>query len=154
MAQRNRKLWLATVHAACTVSAVIFSNPIYAEVSAQSPLKFTTISRNVIPSTPSYYSAHCATIKAPDVNGLSIQMARKVLMKHGWNPIRNSELYLSERELTFFDLGVTEITACSGSGMASCFFQYEKTGYQIRVITVGEYDEVVGNIQAYCPDLE
>ena len=148
------KLAQSVAFATITFTAYWLAQPIYAEAKDESPLKPTAIVATVIPSQPSHYKSACNTQKVPDVNGLSIQQARKAMFRDGWRPVRNTEPLWSNRELNFLNNGIHEVVFCSGTGMAQCYFEYQRNDDKVRLITFGEYDESVGDIEAYCPELE
>ena len=131
-----------------------FVEPLYAQGRDEPPSKPTPIVAAVVPSQPPHYKSVCETQKVPDINGLSIHQARKAMFRDGWRPVRNTEPLWSDRELNFLKNGIHEVVVCSGTGMAQCYFEYQRGDYKVRLITFGEYDEVVGEIEAYCPELE
>ncbi len=80
----------------------------------------------------------------PNIYGKKIEVARDVLISHGWQPQRpkdrpgdwNSASQLSRE-------GVIEAENCSGTGVGYCSFKYRTSAGVLGVTTAGEDHQVV-----------
>lgn len=96
--------------------------------------------------------------------GMSISEAHTQLMKNGWAPVRiDKKLADGEREnleaeaRLLFDAGFFEVEYCTGTGRNLCFFNYQRNGECVRVITEGEYFSatevpILATWNNQCPD--
>lgn len=67
--------------------------------------------------------------------------ARKIIINEGWKPTTAERDNLDakyQRPRFYYDMGFTEVSACSGTGMGYCLFEFEnRKGEILRVITTG-----------------
>lgn len=82
----------------------------------------------------------------PNIYGLSIDKARKLLEAKGWTPLRGEKPAPESREADLVKLGIVEVDSCSGTGFGFCSFGYKGPGGGLSVTTVGdgEYPAVSG----------
>jgi hypothetical protein len=81
-----------------------------------------------------------------------IAQARARLIMDGWTPVRIDQVIIpGEREnlqpgtpREMFNSGYFEIEGCSGTGVNSCIFNYQKNGQCLRVVTEGEFNRTRG----------
>lgn len=79
----------------------------------------------------------------PNIYGLSIKVARKVLMAHGWRPLRprdgQDQAWLAVQLGTG---GIVEAESCAGTGVGYCAFNYRNAAGGLYVRTAGEDNSV------------
>src|SRR5438105_2869637 len=77
--------------------------------------------------------------------GMSISAVRALLLQDGWTAVRIDKKLAGNRENLFgdarllFQAGFFEVESCTGIGQNYCFFNYQKNGECLRLITSGEY---------------
>jgi hypothetical protein len=79
----------------------------------------------------------------PNVYGRRINLARKILITHGWRPQRPREP--PDREWMAAQLGtrsIVEAESCSGTGVGYCSFNYRGAAGVLHVTTAGNYNKV------------
>jgi len=82
----------------------------------------------------------------PDVYGKHIDAARKVLIAHGWRPLRPHEKPVDgDAAAELAKRGVIEAETCSGTGVGYCAFEYRNTVGVLGVTTVGGDPEPGGD---------
>lgn len=84
------------------------------------------------------------TVLVPNIYGLPIDKARKILIGRGWKPVTSklvSDPEVFAREANFVKHGIVEVDNCSGTGYAFCGFHYKSPGGRLSVTTAGEGDE-------------
>jgi hypothetical protein len=87
----------------------------------------------------------------PNIYGMKISNARKLLLKNGWTPSIADKLW-GFREKEFKKSGIIEVHDCSGTGFARCFFSYNGNIASLQVITKGEdNDPRVAETEVECP---
>ena len=84
----------------------------------------------------------------PKIYGKSYDSARKVLIRAGWSPNKRlashgeSVSVQSGNGPIFWQRGYWELEVCSGTGSASCLFEFiDPSGRLLEVVTEGEEDE-------------
>lgn len=97
-----------------------------------------SINNNAAPDTS-------GQLRIPVINGKTYDVARKVLIKEGWQPNVNSMAYGDDPKVqggngpTFWKRGYRELEACSGSALAECRFEFiDPSGRVLVVVTEGE----------------
>jgi hypothetical protein len=75
--------------------------------------------------------------KVPNVYGMPIDKARKVLAASGWNPVRGGASSES-RQAGLVKRGIAEAESCAGTGLAYCDFGYSGPAGRLTVTTAGE----------------
>lgn len=82
----------------------------------------------------------------PNVYGKPLDVARKILLSHGWKPLRPREtpdgLGVGK---ALVKRGIVEVEACSGTGVGYCAFNYRSPAGVLRTITVGGDPEPANN---------
>ncbi|WP_175718560.1 hypothetical protein [Burkholderia anthina] len=74
----------------------------------------------------------------PNVYGKPLDAARKILIAHGWQPLRPREKPdAMDGAATLAKHGIVEAEACSGTGMGYCALRYRSTAGVLGVTTVG-----------------
>lgn len=84
------------------------------------------------------------TALVPNIYGLPIDKARKILVGKGWKPVASkpaSHSDLSSREAGFVKHGIVEVDSCAGTGFAFCAFDYKRPEGWLSVTTVGEGED-------------
>ena len=86
----------------------------------------------------------------PNVYGKPISVARRVLIEHGWHPLRPHERP-GEADMAneLAEHGIIEAETCSGTGAAYCSFNYRGTSGLLSVTTAGE-DPTVRSYTVKC----
>ena len=86
--------------------------------------------------------------RIPVINGKPYDVARKLLIKEGWQPNLRHVSYGGEPEVQFgngplfWKKGYWEMETCSGSGLAECLFEFiDPSGRLLTVTTAGEEAE-------------
>jgi hypothetical protein len=89
----------------------------------------------------------------PNVYGMSINEARRVLWAKGWAPVpTNPPPEPRSREGELAKRGVTEVEGCSGTGFGYCRYNYRGGGGLLNVATVGDGDfPTVSSYAITCP---
>ena len=87
----------------------------------------------------------------PNIYGNTIPQAREQLFKFGWETSKTGD-DLWQRALGMKDNGITEIQACSGTGLAMCRFDYHNDHASLRVTTIGEEGEIVQQYSVGCDE--
>jgi hypothetical protein len=154
--------WLMIRRNSTTEPAVSQSTGSTPTPIATSPLNATSTPRNEQPTTqptpspnrspgpsPSVVaSPPSGELAVPKIYGKSYHVARKLLLKEGWQP--NERLLSYGRDPatqegngpTFWKRGYHELVTCSGSAAAECLFEFFDTSNRILVVvTAGEEDE-------------
>jgi len=73
---------------------------------------------------------------------MSYHEARKVIVESGWKPSEGMPAYeeIGAAAHYFRDLGYTEVSDCTGSGILLCTFYFQnKNGEYLKIGTAGEY---------------
>ncbi|RQZ14801.1 hypothetical protein DIE15_17660 [Burkholderia sp. Bp9031] len=74
----------------------------------------------------------------PNVYGKPLDKARKILISHGWQPLRPHEKPdAMDGAATLAKHGIIEAEACSGTGMGYCALRYRNAAGVLGVTTVG-----------------
>lgn len=74
----------------------------------------------------------------PNVYGKPLDAARKILIAHGWQPLRPREKPdAMDGAATLAKHGIIEAEACSGTGMGYCALRYRNTAGVLGVTTAG-----------------
>ncbi|WP_269501817.1 hypothetical protein [Burkholderia sp. IMCC1007] len=74
----------------------------------------------------------------PNVYGKPLDAARKILISHGWQPLRPHEKPdPMDGAATLAKHGIIEAEACSGTGMGYCALRYRSAAGVLGVTTVG-----------------
>nr|WP_249180864.1 hypothetical protein [Burkholderia cenocepacia] len=83
----------------------------------------------------------------PNVYGKPLDVARKMLIAHGWQPLRPREKPdAMDGAATLAKHGIVEAEACSGTGVGYCALRYRNAAGVLGVTTVGgEPDEPSAN---------
>lgn len=81
----------------------------------------------------------CGSAELPFIEGLPIDMARKLLIEKGWQPeiIGGQGIGMAET----IAKTVPEVEDCAGTGFAQCAFAYTHPAARLSVITAGEIAE-------------
>jgi len=76
----------------------------------------------------------------PNIYGMPITKARKLLEKSGWDPVGNGDGADREdpREAALAEAGVKEVASCSGTGFGFCSYDYKRPEAALAVTTVGD----------------
>jgi len=84
-------------------------------------------------------STHCnGHAVVPNVYGKPLDAARKILIAHGWQPLRPREKPdAMDGAATLAKHGIVEAEACSGTGMGYCALRYRNAAGVLGVTTVG-----------------
>ncbi|WP_175884066.1 PASTA domain-containing protein [Burkholderia sp. BCC0044] len=84
-------------------------------------------------------STHCdGRAVVPNVYGKPLDAARKILIAHGWQPLRPREKPDAlDGAATLAKHGIIEAEACSGTGMGYCALRYRNAAGVLGVTTVG-----------------
>jgi hypothetical protein len=79
----------------------------------------------------------------PNIYGMPITKARKLLAKSGWETVGNGDAAgrEDEREADLAAMGVTEVASCSGTGFAFCSYDYKRPEAALAVTTVGDNED-------------
>ena len=84
----------------------------------------------------------------PKIYNKTYSVARKLLIKEGWQPNKRSPMHGQDVDVQsgnapiFWQRGYWELEACSGTGKANCLFEFiDPTGRLLEVVTEGEEDE-------------
>ncbi|VWD49291.1 hypothetical protein BCO71033_05187 [Burkholderia contaminans] len=77
--------------------------------------------------------------KVPNVYNMPIDKARKVLVAHGWKPVRGSASG-EARHSALVRRGIVETGSCAGTGLGYCDFGYAGAAGTLTLTTVGEGD--------------
>lgn len=87
-------------------------------------------------------------LRIPVINGKAYDVARKLLIREGWQPNEKHWSYADDPNVQsgngpiFWKRGYRELEACSGSGLAECRFEFIDPNERILfVVTEGEEDE-------------
>ncbi len=87
-------------------------------------------------------------LSVPNIYGKTYGVARKLLIKEGWQPNERHISYgddpatQSGNGPTFWKRGYRELVTCSGSAMAECLFEFIDPAERVLVVvTEGEEDE-------------
>jgi len=75
--------------------------------------------------------------KVPNVYGMSIDKARKVLAAKGWKPVRGGASP-EPRQAALVRRGIAEAESCAGTGLGYCDFGYAGPAGRLTLTTVGE----------------
>ncbi|MDF3080663.1 PASTA domain-containing protein [Burkholderia sola] len=93
-------------------------------------------------------STHCnGRAVVPNVYGKPLDAARKILIAHGWQPLRPREKPdAMDGAATLAKHGIIEAEACSGTGVGYCALRYRNAAGVLGVTTVGgEPDQPAAN---------
>ncbi|MCW5115806.1 PASTA domain-containing protein [Burkholderia cenocepacia] len=84
-------------------------------------------------------STHCSgRAVVPNVYGKPLDAARKILIAHGWQPLRPRENPdAMDGAATLAKHGIIEAEACSGTGVGYCALRYRNAAGVLGVTTVG-----------------
>ncbi|MDN7425940.1 PASTA domain-containing protein [Burkholderia sp. AU45388] len=84
-------------------------------------------------------STHCnGRAVVPNVYGKPLDAARKILIAHGWQPLRPREKPdAMDGAATLAKHGIIEAEACSGTGVGYCALRYRNAAGVLGVTTVG-----------------
>ena len=84
-------------------------------------------------------STHCnGRAVVPNVYGKPLDAARKILIAHGWQPLRpRDKPDAMDGATTLAKHGIVEAEACSGTGMGYCALRYRNAAGVLGVTTVG-----------------
>lgn len=77
----------------------------------------------------------------PNIYGMRIDTARKVLESKGWTPVRSDigdDRNQFGREIDLVKRGILEVESCSGTGFGFCSFTYRGSAGTLAVTTVGD----------------
>lgn len=77
----------------------------------------------------------------PNIYGMAIDRARKVLESKGWTPVRGAigkSRVEQGREIDLVERGILEVESCSGTGFGFCSFSYRGSAGTLSVTTVGD----------------
>lgn len=77
----------------------------------------------------------------PNVYGMPIDRARKVLAAQGWTPLKGAignDRAQFGRELDLIERGILEVESCSGTGFGYCAYCYRGPAGTLSVSTVGD----------------
>ncbi|WP_175006889.1 hypothetical protein [Burkholderia lata] len=77
--------------------------------------------------------------KVPNVYNMPIDKARKVLVAHGWNPVRGGASG-EPRQSALVRRGIVETESCAGTGLGFCDFGYAAPAGKLTLTTVGDGD--------------
>lgn len=80
----------------------------------------------------------------PLIINMIYQDARKIILENGWKPVPGKRTDLDAkyfRPRFYYDLGYTEVTACSGTGMGYCEFLFQNQEKEYLTVTTkgGDY---------------
>lgn len=81
----------------------------------------------------------CGSADVPFIEGMPIDMARKLLIEKGWQPDATSGERLGMAQT--IATTVPEVEDCAGTGFAQCAFSYTHPAARLSVITAGEIAE-------------
>lgn len=102
---------------------------------------------------PSYSMACEAEGVIPNINGLAIKKARRVLFDYGWQP-RNGKELEDMGDMEFWYSGqrteTPELVSCGAGGYLRCYYSYESSRSYLEVVTSGEPDSFVSGVQGRC----
>ena len=94
---------------------------------------------------PALSESVCNVADVPFIEGMPINMARKLLAEAGWQPVpQNTESLGMAQDIAA--AGVPEVEDCAGTGFAFCSYVYQGPAGMLSVITAGELWE--GNLPA------
>ncbi|RQT51095.1 hypothetical protein DF043_31045 [Burkholderia cepacia] len=84
-------------------------------------------------------STHCGgRAVVPNVYGAPLDAARRILIAHGWQPLRPREKpQATDGAATLAKHGIFEAEACSGTGMGYCALRYRNAAGVLGVTTAG-----------------
>ncbi|KAG8150839.1 hypothetical protein [Burkholderia catarinensis] len=84
-------------------------------------------------------STHChGRAVVPNVYGKPLDAARRILIAHGWQPLRPREKPdAMDGAATLAKHGIIEAEACSGTGMGYCALRYRSAAGVLGVTTAG-----------------
>jgi serine/threonine protein kinase, bacterial len=120
---------------------------------ASGPVSSSPMPKNESATKNQNISNHSETdingqLPVPKIYGLSYDAARKVLIRRGWLPVKQSWLHGNSEEVQsgngpiFWKRGYWELDSCSGTGSGFCLFQFVDPGQRVLVVvTEGEEDE-------------
>lgn len=77
----------------------------------------------------------------PNIYGMAIDRARKVLESKGWTPVQGAigkNRNEQGREIDLVERGILEVESCSGTGFGYCSFGYRNSAGTLSVTTVGD----------------
>jgi len=99
-----------------------------------------SVNNNAAPDTGS-------NLRVPVINGTAYDVARKLLIKEGWQPNEQHISYGDDPMVqsgngpTFWNRGYRELVSCSGSALAECLFEFIDPNERVLVVvTQGEED--------------
>lgn len=119
---------------------------------AQADLRFTADAIEVV--AVAERETFCGNLVVPNLRGMDIPKARKILAKAGWRPAPPAATDEEDR----FDAaagyrakGLTEFETCSGTGYGFCAVNYERAdGAQLHVTTLGDEPPTVSAYDVQC----
>ena len=89
----------------------------------------------------------------PNINGLDIKKARKILFDYGWLPRNGKEIDgMEDMELGYSEQRseTPELVSCGGGGFYRCYYAYQTTKSYLDVVTSGEPNPTVSGADGSC----
>ena len=102
---------------------------------------------------PSYSMACGVDGIVPNINGLDIKKARKILFDYGWLPRNGKEIDgMGDMELGYSEQRseTPELVSCGGGGFYRCYYAYQTTKSYLDVVTSGEPNPTVSGVDGSC----